>query len=422
MAAREYFQDALSLGGDSLKMVGGQPVSTQILLLVAQASLHAGEFDLASEYFLQLQQKHSGTKAAAESFFRLGLIYYRQKKYSEAALMFEKYLSQDYKDDFEVSSQYWLWRARQKAHSETADEARDYLIASYPLSYYGLRARLEKDKGKLNLPKAEDFKSWKLRMWVTPEEYEAWQRSLLFIGGNWFQEAQIELAQLPEPNSPEMQVVMARLWAAALDYFSAFGSVQDAWDAAPRFVNDKVVELLYPREFIDFIGPEAKRYNLPANLILSLIRQESSFRTQVDSPVGARGLMQIMRPTANEIAHDLRIRGFRADPDLYNPATNIHIGSNYLYRLLKAFNGHVPLALAAYNAGIGNVRGWMRSRADLNIPSTKGSDPDEELWFDELPWTETSGYIKNILRNLIIYKALDQREGALSFPIWSLSS
>jgi soluble lytic murein transglycosylase len=140
--------------------------------------------------------------------------------------------------------------------------------------------------------------------------------------------------------------------------------------------------------------------------------------------------MQVMRTTGREIARDLKINSFSADRDLRVPNINVRIGANYLYRLVRAFNGHVPLALAAYNAGIGNIRLWMKSRADLLPDQMSNADADSEIWMDEMPWTETTGYVRNILRNLLIYKYLaqgqesqgDQNAQKFSFPIWPISS
>ena len=64
----------------------------------------------------------------------------------------------------------------------------------------------------------------------------------------------------------------------------------------------------------------------------------------------------------------------------------------------------------------------MRNRPDLNPSEMSGLDPDSELWLEEMPWLETSGYVKNILRNWVIYRYLDQSAVKISFPVWKLSS
>ena len=187
----------------------------------------------------------------------------------------------------------------------------------------------------------------------------------------------------------------------------------------------------YPDAFKNEIDTESKRYGIPPALVQALIKQESSFRLDVRSPAGAMGLMQLMPVTAREVASDMRIKLPNITRDLARPNVNIRIGTQYLHRRLKAFSGNVPLALAAYNAGIGNIRSWRNARKDLDdIEKNSTSAPAQELWFDELPWPETTGYIKSILRNFLVYRLLDQRtnvqasgasvsgEIEISEPIW----
>ena len=88
---------------------------------------------------------------------------------------------------------------------------------------------------------------------------------------------------------------------------------------------------------------------------------------------------------------------------------------------MRAFKGNIPLALAAYNAGIGNMRRWMKHRSnELDPLQTKNSSqPEDEIWVDELPWAETSFYVKAIMRNLILYRLVYEDIQTLPEPIWS---
>jgi soluble lytic murein transglycosylase len=87
--------------------------------------------------------------------------------------------------------------------------------------------------------------------------------------------------------------------------------------------------------------------------------------------------------------------------------------------MIRGFGGSVPLGLAAYNAGPTRVRKWLSARKDLEgTESAKSSTPEAEIWVDELPWEETSFYVKAILRNWIIYRLLDGSKVKLSEPIW----
>ena len=98
-------------------------------------------------------------------------------------------------------------------------------------------------------------------------------------------------------------------------------------------------------------------------VILGLIRQESSFDTAAASPVGARGLMQLMPDTAREVAQqlgdDLRLVSLTGDP-----RENVRLGDSYLQGLLDRFGGFLPLAFAAYNAGPARVEQWLAANGD----------------------------------------------------------
>jgi soluble lytic murein transglycosylase len=151
-----------------------------------------------------------------------------------------------------------------------------------------------------------------------------------------------------------------------------------------------------------------------------LMRQESSFRARAISSANAFGLMQVLPATAAEVATMGKWKAALVMPeDLFNPDINIRVGSIYLARLVRAFKGNVPLALASYNAGIGRLRKWLAARTDLkDVEGKKTSSPDEEIWIDELPWEETSTYVKAVLRNLLIYQLYGRGTLQLEDPVW----
>lgn len=130
--------------------------------------------------------------------------------------------------------------------------------------------------------------------------------------------------------------------------------------------------------------------------------------------------MQIVPITARDSAQYLKWKKrMKLPEDLFSPELNIYFGTSYLKRMVRAFDKHVPLALAAYNLGIGRLRKWLSNREDLNKLSETGSDdPFDGLWIDELPWVETSYYVKAVMRNYLIYQTLESGKVELGNPLW----
>lgn len=142
-----------------------------------------------------------------------------------------------------------------------------------------------------------------------------------------------------------------------------------------------------------------------ADLALGLMRQESSFDADIVSPAGAHGLMQLMPQTAASLAK----QAGEAAPDLADTGTNMRLGTRYLASLLQSFDGSLPEAIAAYNAGPHRVRDWIAA----NGPAA-GADRDAELdWIELIPFDETRNYVQRVLENTAIYRA---RHGIVAQP------
>src|SRR5690606_17081182 len=126
--------------------------------------------------------------------------------------------------------------------------------------------------------------------------------------------------------------------------------------------------------------------------LYAIARQESAFREDARSPVGAMGLMQLMPATAREMA---KRSGMSFQPqDLLKPEKNIALGSRYLNELLNQFNGNRILAAAAYNAGPSRVKRWL-SKDDAKLPY--------DVWIETIPFQETRGCVQNVLSFSVIY-------------------
>ena len=158
------------------------------------------------------------------------------------------------------------------------------------------------------------------------------------------------------------------------------------------FTANLYIVFSYPLKFKDIVNRHSKSYNIDQAMIYSIIRAESTFDPKAVSSAGAIGLMQLMPATAAMLACDLELDGFTTEM-LYDPEINIRLGISYYDRLLKKFQNH-NTALAAYNAGEGNVTAW------LNNPEYSYDGKT----LKNIPFTETSNYIKKINKNHRVYK------------------
>lgn len=133
-------------------------------------------------------------------------------------------------------------------------------------------------------------------------------------------------------------------------------------------------------------------------LVHGLIRQESQFDPDAMSRVGARGYMQLMPATAKEVA---RKKGVQHQTDwlITRPAHNISLGDSYLGELLRYYNGSYPLALAAYNGGMGNVNKWLARFGD-----PRRGEIDMIDWIEMIPFNETRNYVQRVMESTYIYR------------------
>lgn len=144
-----------------------------------------------------------------------------------------------------------------------------------------------------------------------------------------------------------------------------------------------------PKKYADFIESACKKYDLTEETVYAVIKVESGFNRNAKSAKGAIGLMQILPSTAEYICPD------ETEIDLYDPKTNVYVGAKYLSYLFNKFNDE-RVALAAYNAGEGNVINWL---SDENY-----SENGKTL--SVIPFSETRAYVEKVLKFKRLYKIL----------------
>lgn len=157
----------------------------------------------------------------------------------------------------------------------------------------------------------------------------------------------------------------------------------------------QIMQKLYPIRYEEQVKKNAQETGIDELLIYSIIKAESGFEATVKSASGAVGLMQVMYPTAEEIAEKLGIEDL-TEEQLYEVETNIMLGTKYFSMLLDAYDNKLNLAIIAYNAGMGNVNTWLEE----GIINEQGTD------IENIPFAETKVYVKKILQNYEIYKEI----------------
>jgi soluble lytic murein transglycosylase len=159
------------------------------------------------------------------------------------------------------------------------------------------------------------------------------------------------------------------------------------------------VEQRFPMPHKEAVIARSKTINLDPAYVYGLIRQESRFVTDARSGVGASGLMQVMPATAKWTARKIGLTGFTPD-QITDRDTNIAIGTGYLKLVLDSFEGSMPLAAGAYNAGPSRSRRW-RAPNEGTGPVLEGA-----IWAENVPFHETRDYVKKVLSNTTNYAAL----------------
>lgn len=156
-------------------------------------------------------------------------------------------------------------------------------------------------------------------------------------------------------------------------------------------VQDMILKKIYPTNYQGYVEEYAKQNEVDKYMIYAIIKAESNFKPDVKSKSKAVGLMQLMEATAIEMSS-----GNVTEEDLYEPEINIKLGTKYYAYLLKHYKGNNILALTAYNAGMGNVDTWIKTK----VIQSDGSD------IENIPYKETNNYVRKILRDYRIYLKL----------------
>lgn len=301
---------------------------------------------------------------------------------------------------------YWQGRAHE-ALGDDAAAARAYAKgAAMPGTYYG---QLAAEKARVTMPadyavtgaatdSLPDWRGSALR------ENNVFQAALWLVATGRKDEAQRFLLHLAETADPEDIGRMSRLMYEA-------GAPWHGLRLSKQAANKGVI---YPAAHFPLTGLEKKELGLPPELVLSIARQESEFNHTVSSHAGAKGLMQVMPGTAQDMARKI---GEPYDlPRLTtDPAYNARLGAAYLAGLRDRFGTSVALTASGYNAGPGRPARWLGDFGDLR------RDFDPVDWVELIPFDETRNYVMRVTEAMPVYRARIQGKPAPLVPTWELT-
>ncbi|MBU1355443.1 MAG: transglycosylase SLT domain-containing protein [Candidatus Edwardsbacteria bacterium] len=408
LISQKKYESARNLLTRFIRYNKGSSLLGQAQYLIGKCLERQGKLTLAAQAYLKVPQVQSGTSWADEALFRAGWCQYKMKAYGLALKHWREAQRRYPQSDFAEVSVFWQGKALEgRGDSLAAREKYRELAAKYEYTYYGWRAR-EKLSGfspsgdSLSPDRVAHLAFLDSAVAEPQLEPESWiknhrrftQASRLVDMGLLDEAAKLaEAIRKISWNDPVALHYLAQLYSqAGMDPQAIYCAKRsfDLW-MGPR--PKALIETLYPQRYIRSIEASLAESPLETALVLSVMRQESKFVAAARSRVGARGLMQIMPKTGQQLSG---LKKFKPDA-LYHPETSIAYGTRFLSSLLKQFDGSVVHSLAAYNAGPHRVKQWLKSERCRN---------DDDYLIEEIPYLETRNYIKKVMVGYYVYRWL----------------
>ena len=377
-------QEALSGFAQSYPSDTAAPTA---LYMLGDMLVDRGDWTGAERWFGDLIARYPADLRASLARFRLAAQAMREGLSDSAAGLFQSEV--DAGAPQRLSARFWLGKLQRLGGDSAAARATWLTLAREDsIGYYGLRARRELGLAPLHIGAAT-------LPAPPPQVATALGRidTLLLAGLDTAAQAEVRAVL---GRAPQLDLDNLLAWSGALSA-RGFGpaAVRLGWQAALKAPNDaRVLRAIFPWPNRRAVEAEAAEFGVDPLLLVAIVRQESVFDAQALSPAGARGLAQLLPGTAALTARGLDVTFY---PEWITvPDLNLHLGAAHLQELLQRFDGRVEVAAAAYNAGGAAVARW------LSRPGA--TDPDE--FVELIPFQETRGYVRAVLRNRELYRAL----------------
>jgi soluble lytic murein transglycosylase len=378
--------------------------------------------DDALYYIGRFHRQSDSTKEATHAYERLVAAYPNSELFPDALWLVGNFAYKEgtYRKAYEHFSQafdlppakasdrlfFWAGKCADKiGDKKKAIAAYKATISDYDHSYYAYRAREELRKYGISIkanvaPKASEGLG--LINGETPEiaSHEEKYRELiaLGLGEEAAEEAEFIAEKVPENKKGKANIakyhayIMKGKFAKPIWY--ADRKINEAMLSGNLSqVNPRLWRFSYPRGYWKYVNKYSKKYDLDPFLVYAVIREESRFKSRALSRSWAHGLMQIIPSTGRNICRALGMRYSRWK--LYNPRVNIQMGTYYLAKLIKRFDGNVSYALAGYNGGPVRVKRWIKQY---------NHKVDIDEFIEDIPLRETRNYVKKVMKSYYGYK------------------
>lgn len=371
----------------------GSPQAADALFLLADLAHDDRELGTARRYYRRLIEEAPRTARAAQARMRLGGLEFLERDYRSAARIWEEGRTVSTGTAW-AQATYWAGRAYAAMGDSATARARFREVrAREPLSYYSVQSAT-----RLNQP------FWPIPLDSAPpanpaasQRVEQMMRPVDLLGTAGLEDqAEAEAAWVVRRigDDPNLQYPLAEALNAR-GYTVVATRLGQRIAERERGTNLRLLRILYPFAYRAVIEAEARANDLDPFMVAALTRQESTFKARISSPVGARGLMQVMPPTGRGLAQGAGIGGWD-DELLFQPEINVHLGTRFLAAQMRQYNGNLPRVFSAYNAGPTRVERWRR------WPEAA----DQELWTERIPFAETRDYVRILRRNIALYRGL----------------
>lgn len=377
---------------------------------------NGGQFEPAKKYYRELLALGGTSPSIEKAAWRLGWIAFREKQLKDGIKQFQENIERWPKSNWTSKNLFWLAKLYELTDNKVeAFKTFATLLEQFPYTYYGVRAEQKLAELKQEVPAdtlprliktglaSIEESSRDIHRSLTEQEKFHHARAITLSEMGLYEEARLEARKTVSTLRKNLSGV---LWAS--DLYLKTRAYPEAMRVLfmyrdfkqPAGEKDLPVAFwknFFPLAYFDLIKKPAADHSVDPFFVDGLIRQESLFDDDIVSPAGARGLMQIMPETGR------RLYSAESGPGTYDPETlfdaqvNVRLGIRFLGQLVERFGNKGTYLLISYNAGPHVLEKWLKRFKHIQ---------DEDVFIESIPYPETRGYVKRVMRNYGIYHRL----------------